>query len=134
VQDAAREGRELPGNMFVPIDLLKPEYENLRTQGASSKPPRPWLGMYVMEARGNIFVTSLTPDGPAENAGLEPGDMILVVGERTITSLADCYRKIWATGSAGVEVVLHVQREEDSLTIHVDSTDRQSFMKQPRRH
>lgn len=134
VQDAASEGKELPGNMFVPIDLLKPEFEHLRTRGASSKAPRPWLGMYAMEAKDSLFITSLTPDGPAEEAGVEPGDMILGVGDRTVTSLSDCYRKIWATGSAGVEIVLHLQRDEDSLTVHIESTDRQSFMKQPRRH
>lgn len=134
VQDAAQDDEPLSGNMFVPIDLFKPIYDDLRTRGASQAPPRPWLGMYAMEAKGRVFVTSLADDGPAEEAGLEPGDMILGVGDRTVSGLADCYRKVWAMGAAGVDVELHVQRDDESLTIVVESTDRYSFMKQPRQH
>ena len=134
VQDAAQDEEPLSGNMFVPIDFLKPIYDDLRTRGASQAHPRPWLGMYAMEAKGRVFVTSLADGGPAEEAGLEPGDMILGVGDRTVSSLADCYRKVWAVGAAGVDVELHVQRDDESLTIVVESTDRYSFMKQPRRH
>lgn len=134
VQDAAEDDEPMPGNMFVPIDFLKPIYDDLKTRGASHAPPRPWLGMYAMEAKGHVFITSLADGGPAEEAGLEPGDLILGVGDRSVSNLADCYRKIWATGAAGVNVDLHIQRDEESLTVIVESTDRYSFMKQPRRH
>lgn len=134
VQDAARDEDALPGNMFVPTDLLKPIYEDMRTRGAAERSPRPWLGVYAMEAKGRVFVTNVADNGPAERAGIEPGDMILGVGNRSVSSLADCYRKIWACGAAGVAVELHVQRDDESLTIVVQSTDRYSFMKQPRRH
>jgi len=134
VQDAARDNESLPGNMFVPIDFLEPIYDDLRTKGASTVGPRPWLGMYAMEAKGHIVVTSVTSGGPAEQAGLEAGDVILGVGDRTVATLGDCYRKVWALGPPGVSVALHVQRDGDSLTLVVQSTDRRSFMKQPRRH
>ena len=32
-------------NMHVPIDLLKPIYDDMLTLGRPNHPPRPWLGM-----------------------------------------------------------------------------------------
>lgn len=134
VQDAAPGGDALPGNMFVPIDFLKPILEDMRTLGQARRSPRPWLGMYTVEAKGRVFITSLTPNGPAEKAGIEPGDVILGIGDRSVATLAECYRRIWEAGESGVNVEVHIERDEDSMTFVVESTDRYSFMKQPRRH
>jgi len=47
VADAAGTGgqRRLPGNMFVPIELLKPVYEELVTTGTTKRGRHPWLGI-----------------------------------------------------------------------------------------
>ena len=36
-------------NMIVPIDLLKPIFEDLITIGRPNRPARPWLGLYATE-------------------------------------------------------------------------------------
>src|ERR1700685_163382 len=40
-------GEEVDANMFVPIDLLKPILESLKSTGRADRPPRPRLGIYA---------------------------------------------------------------------------------------
>ncbi len=69
VGDAAGEDTTLPGNMFVPIDALKPIYGDLLKDGRAATPPRPRLGIYAEEHRGRLFVNRVAPEGPAAAAG-----------------------------------------------------------------
>ncbi len=41
-----------------------------------------------------VLVTALTPGGPADLCGIDPGDMILAVGGRTVTGLDDLLRQL----------------------------------------
>lgn len=134
VQDAKPGRSASPGNMFIPVDLLKTVIDDLLTYGKSSSPPRPWLGIYSMEALGRVLITSVAGDGPAEVAGVEAGDVIIAVNGREITGLADLYRKVWATGAAGVTVELGILRDSDIMTIPVETGDRAARMKLPRSH
>ncbi len=72
------------GNMFVPVDLLDPILDDLLTTGRSRQPPRPWLGIYVAEDEGRLAVNGLAPAGPAERAGVLPGDTIVAVGDERV--------------------------------------------------
>jgi S1-C subfamily serine protease len=118
----------IPSNMFVPIDLLNPILNDLIKTGRSRKPPRPWLGINAEEAHGRVFVTQITPRGPAEGAGLQRGDLILSVKGMEVNGLADFYRKVWALGSAGVEVTLSVLRGTQIRDITIRSGDRYQFL------
>ena len=79
-----QEGREQgpPGdiNMIVPIDLLKPIFDDLLTLGRPNKPSRPWLGLYATEIEDKLIVVGLAKDGPAQRADLRTGDVLLTVG------------------------------------------------------
>ncbi len=114
----------LPCNMFVPTDLLPPVLADLKKAGRSLKAPRPWLGINAEEAHGRVFITKVTSGGPAEKAGLKPGDMILMVSGQEVGSLADLYRKIWGVGNAGVQVPLTVLTGAKLQEIKVPSQDR----------
>ena len=70
VNDAGQDGPPIPGNMFVPINDLKPIMGDLLANGRRSDPPRPWLGVSLEEHRGRVFVTRVTPEGPAAAAGI----------------------------------------------------------------
>ena len=118
----------IPCNVFIPIDLLNPILHDLITNGRSSKAPRPWLGINSEESHGRVFVTRLTTGGPAERAGLQPGDLILTVKGTAVNGLTDFYRKVWALGNAGVDVPLSFLRETRIRDVTIRSSDRYQFL------
>ena len=117
----------IPGNMFVPIDYLKPILSDLIDKGRSSAPPRPWLGVNVEEVHGRVFVTRVTAESPAEKGGLKVGDIILTVNKKEVSGLADFYRKVWALGKPGVEVPLTLLQGIQLQDIKVKSGDRYQY-------
>jgi len=118
----------IPCNIFVPIDLLDAILADLKAAGRSRKPQRPWLGINTEEAHGRIFITRVTSGGPAEKAGLKPGDIVLAVNKEGVYGLADFYRKVWALGKAGVEVRLSVLKGIQVQEISLHSVDRYDFL------
>lgn len=121
----------IPCNISVPIDLLPPILNDLITKGRPQKAPRPWLGINAEEAQGRVFITRLTPGGPAEKGGLRIGDLILTVKGREVQGLNDFYRKVWALGDAGVEVPLTVLRGVQIQEVKIRSSSRYQFLHKP---
>src|ERR1700731_1496130 len=129
-------GRELRRdvNMIVPIDLLPPILDDLLHYGRPNRPPRPWLGLYATEVDDAIVVAGLSERGPAVKTGLRPGDRILAVRDEPVSSLASFWRRVWASGPAGSEVVLQVVRGNDTMRVRIPSADRARLMQAPRLH
>ena len=119
-------------NMVVPIDLLKPILDDLRTLGRPNKPPRPWLGLYATEIEGKVVVAGLANDAPARRADLRVGDILVSVAGKEIGDLAGLYRGIWAQGHAGVEVKLALFRDGRVIELKLKSVDRASMLKKAR--
>jgi S1-C subfamily serine protease len=130
VNDSAGAGSQSPGNMFVPIDLLKPILEDLIAAGRRSGPARPWIGLNAEEMRGRLIVARVSPDGPAARAGLKSGDIVIGVAGEEVKTLADLYRKVWARGAAGVEVPLKVLQGLEIRDVAVRSIDRLEYFRQ----
>ncbi len=129
VPDAGGPGTQSPGNMFVPVDLLKPILEDLIAKGRRNAPARPWLGVNADEVRGRLFVGRVSPDGPAERAGLKSGDIVLAVGSEEVKTLADFYKRIWERGPAGAEVPLKVLQGAQVRDVTVRSIDRIEYFR-----
>ncbi|HKS88013.1 MAG TPA: S1C family serine protease, partial [Stellaceae bacterium] len=121
-------------NMVVPIDLLPPILDDMLAYGRPNRPPRPWLGLYAAEVEDAIVVAGLSERGPASKTGLKPGDRILAVRDEPVSSLAAFWRRVWASGPAGAEVVLQIMRDKETLRVRIPSTDRTRMMKAPRLH
>ena len=134
IQQGAAGEPMVDGNMIVPIDLLKPILDDLRTLGRTRKPPRPWLGMYTTEADGRLIVTGLAVNGPAHDAGVEVGDFVTAVGDTKVADLATLYRTYWAMGDPGIEVPLTVLREGERINVAIRSIDRAELLSSPRLH
>jgi len=129
VGDALGPRARLPGNMFVPIDLLKPILGDLIAQGKSAAKPRPWLGVNTQDLQGKMMVTRVSPESPAEEAGLATGDIIVGVRGEQVQGHADFYRKLWASGEAGAEVMLDVLKGTEIKQLGVKSIDRNQYLR-----
>lgn len=129
VGDAAGNNEHNPGNMFVPIDRLPPILGDLLSDGRPSGPGRPWLGVNADDIHGWLLVSRVTPDGPADKAGIQRGDVIMGVNGEMPTSLTDFYRKVWAQGNAGAVVALDVRHNNTVRRIDIKSINRLDHLK-----
>ncbi|MPZ39702.1 MAG: PDZ domain-containing protein [Rhizobiales bacterium] len=129
VGDVTGQGKNLPGNMYVPIDLLPPIMADLLSSGRASGPARPWLGLHAEEVRGRIFVSRVTDDGPAQHAGIHRNDIIVAVNGAAPSSLADYYRKLWSLGAAGTSVPLDLLQTNRVKRIEVKSMNRLDYLR-----
>jgi S1-C subfamily serine protease len=130
VQEALGPGAPaFPGNMYVPINRLKPIFGELLANGRLTTPPRPWLGLYTVEHMGQLVVTGISDGGPADRAGLQRGDILHALNGEVLDDVADFYRKLWASGPAGTAVTLRMERDNDSFEVTVRTGDRARYHK-----
>ena len=119
----------VPGNLFVPIDAMKPVLGDIIANGKTTARPRPWLGVNTQEVQGNLIVTRVSPESPADDAGLQKGDVIVGIGGKPIQGQADFYTKLWSSGSAGVDVPLDVLKGNQVQQFTLKSRDRESYFR-----
>lgn len=131
VGDALADNRRLPGNMFVPVDLLKPILAELQQTGTSRPSRRPWLGLSSTERAGRVHVVRVNKDGPAEAAGLQPGDVVLAVDGVQVTTLEDFYKRVWSHAQPDDEIELTVMQGPTIRVITIKAVDRMTTMAKP---
>jgi len=130
VTDAIKPQTYSPGNMFVPIDLLKPILGDLIGSGKVGGPARPWLGVNTQEMQGgHLVVTRITQDSPAHKSGLKVGDIIVRLGGQPIAGQVDFYRKLWGVGPAGTQIPLSVLQGAEVRDVTVESIDRAQHLR-----
>lgn len=134
LQSTSQDGDEVPINMSIPINPLAPILEDLKKLGRANRPVRPWLGLYSADIEGEVVVLGLARGGPAEQAGVDAGDLIVSVAGEEILDLADFYRKVWRLGDAGVDVPIAVARAEGISNLTIRSGDRNTLLKKPLFH
>ena len=79
--------------------------------------------------RGRLIVSTVSPDGPADTAGLRKGDIVLGIGTEPVASQAEFYRKLWARGRAGDVIPLKVLQGFSVRDIDVKSIDRSEYFR-----
>ena len=128
VQEALGPGAPaFPGNMYVPINRLKPIFEELVSTGKLASPARPWLGLYTIEHMGRLVVAGISEGGPADRAGLQRNDILQALNDEVLDDVADFYRKLWAIGPAGTPVKLRMERDNDAFEVTVRTGDRAGY-------
>jgi S1-C subfamily serine protease len=100
----------------VPIDTVKQVVPQLKADG---KIERAWLGVSSSDAapRDGAVVQQVT-GAPAQKAGLRPGDVILRLDDRTITTASDLGEAVNAH-KPGDTVKVQVQRNGSRETLNV---------------
>lgn len=113
-----------PGNMFVPVDLLKPILTELRERGSTQASARAWIGVNCIENAGEIRVARISDDSPADVAGLQPGDRIVRIDGIAVDKLEALWKRLWSGASAERAVQLDIERDGQPQTLTVQSVDR----------
>lgn len=134
VQQSGDGEQPVDGNMAVPINLLKPILDDLLSRGSACRKPRPWLGLFGTEIEDHLMVAALSEDGPADQADVNVGDVLVKVAGRSVDTLADFFRQVWSLGPAGVDVPITINRDGETFELTIESIDRNSLLKSPRLH
>ncbi|MDH4293558.1 MAG: S1C family serine protease [Betaproteobacteria bacterium] len=129
VSDALNSGVAFPGNMFVPVNLLKDVLDDLVGNGRRKGAARPWLGMNTEQVDGHVVVSRVLHDSPADLSGLKRGDIILGIGGDSIGGQSEFYERLWASGAAGTDITLHIVRDQVVKHVIVQTVDRLSYLR-----
>jgi serine protease Do len=131
VADAPGLGRLLPGNMFVPVDLLSPVLAEMRATGSTSASRRPWLGVSSQLEDGRVRIVRVERGSPAQLAGVGVGDEVLEVDGAPVDSLESFYKKVWTRPAPTDEVELTLRQGEEVRKIRVQAIDRMQSLRKP---
>jgi Do/DeqQ family serine protease len=111
----------------IPINMAK---EVMRQLMARGKVVRGWLGIVIQDVtdelaasfgvaeREGVLVTDVMKGGPAETAGLKPGDVITKLGDARITEVPELQKRVAAL-APGEMVALTVVRDRAPVSLSV---------------
>ena len=131
VADAPGQNTRQPGNMFVPIDLLKPVLLEMQQMGSSKQSNRAWLGVTSTDQGGRVQVTRVTEGSPADEAGLKPGSVVQAVDGVAVTTLEAFYKRLWAHDAPEQPVKLTIREGDDVKIIDIRPQNRMLSLKKP---
>lgn len=121
-----------PGNLFVPVNLLKTPLPELLRSGKHPGPSTPWLGISSQRLpSGGLAVLRVTPNSPAAQAGIAKGDTLLSLQGQALQDLPDFYRRLRSLGPAGTPLTLSVRRQGQTRDVQLLSIDRATALKRP---
>jgi S1-C subfamily serine protease len=113
-------------SLAIPIDLYAARREAMEQGLPGADAQRAWAGIYPQGAGGSVVLSGVVPGGPAEQAGLAPGDLILSVDGTHVSSLTELYRAVWRR-SAGETLSFHILRDDALRVVEVAAGDRYAF-------
>jgi S1-C subfamily serine protease len=119
----------MPGNLFVPIDLLKPILDELRSHGSSLRSRRAWIGVSCIEQGGALRVVRVSVDSPAELAGLRPGDRIVSIDGTEVMELSALWHQLWTGGQPERDITLDIRRNGEARQLKMHTVDRMTTLK-----
>ncbi|MEY3216911.1 MAG: putative serine protease HtrA [Pseudomonadota bacterium] len=132
VQDVFGDQVPLPGNLYVPVNLIKDPLPELLRQGKSLGPAPSWLGISSQALPGGgLSVLRVSPNSPAAQSGIMVGDTLLALQGQALDNLSDFYRRLRAVGPAGSTLTLSIRREGQVRQIELVTADRNQSLKRP---
>ena len=131
VVDAVGENKRNPGNMFVPIDLLKPILAEMQQLGSSKQSNRAWLGVTSSDQGGRVQVMRVSEGSPADEAGIKPGSVVQAIDGVEVTTLEAFYKKLWARDTPEQSVKLTIREGDQVRIIDITPQNRMLSLKKP---
>ena len=132
VADAVSQGMMSPGNLFVPINLLKPILAELTEFGRRKTNVKPYLGLSSDDSSGRVVITRVNQGSPAVQAGILAQDIITHVNQIPVTTLKDFYEALWGSGESGSIVSLGITRGDQEISLRVQTVDRMDYFVKPK--
>jgi len=127
----SRVGRRLAQNMHVPLQVFHTHWDMLEKgefigDGPFANKPKPgtgFMGVAVKDVDGALEVTQVEPGYPAEDAGIEVGDVLTSLNKQPLKSkddLRDRMKKL----ADGDRVLLEFSRDGKVNSVEVDLAKR----------
>ena len=132
VADAVSQGVMSPGNLFVPINLLKPILAELTEFGRRKTNIKPYLGLSSDDSSGQVVITRVNEGGPSDKVGILAQDIITHVNQTPVTTLKDFYEAVWGSGESGSIVSLEISRAGQDMSVRVQTVDRMDYFVKPK--
>lgn len=112
----SRIGARLSDNMHVPIDVFASGWDELEAdKEIGGRPGRPTLGI-TLKGDNGLEIEEVQPEGPAERAGIEPGDVIVEIEGKLIQTREQLAERLNDL-EIGTEVDVKVMRGADELEL-----------------
>jgi S1-C subfamily serine protease len=113
--------------MIIPVEYFLRYRDDILAYGkVRNRIARAWIGMHPMPSSRGLMVFGVIEDGPADMAGVRPGDLIVSLDDQEVSNRADLYRRLWQH-QAGEDVILMVMREGHRHVLPISSRDRAVF-------
>jgi len=126
------QGVQSPGNLFVPVNILKPILSDLLKNGRRTKQINPYMGINSEESNGRVNITRVSENGPAAKAGIMSKDIILSVNGIKINSIKEFYLTAWSFGGPGTPLKLEVERDQKKISFDIKTVDRMDYFVKPK--
>ena len=123
----SRSGGSMGIGFAIPVSTAKMVLDGIVKEGQVT---RGWIGVepselspelaetFGVKATEGVIITGVLQDGPGALAGLRPGDVIVRVGDKAITSVPTLLATV-ASLKPGVQANFHVQRGDRMLELGV---------------
>jgi Do/DeqQ family serine protease len=128
----SRSGGNMGIGFAIPVSTARQVLEGIVRDGQVT---RGWVGIepseltpelaetFGLKPTNGVVITGVLQNGPAANAGLRPGDLLLAVAGQPVKNVGELLTRIAAL-TPGENVKLEVVRRNQNLTLNVTAVQR----------
>lgn len=111
----------------IPVDPLLDHQEELLQHGRRiTRPTRAWIGCFCYTIRDHVVIAGVLPGGPAERAGLRPGDVLIDIDDERIRDRRQLYHHLWEHRPGG-QLEFRVYRDDGVRSVTVTTGNAEEF-------
>lgn len=124
----SRIGNSLSANVHIPVAVYRTDWDRLAKGEAWGMQPGigPFIGVVGAAGSSDAKIASVTPGGPAEEAGIRPGDVITRFDGAAIDDFESLIRAVAET-EPGDRVALEIRRGDETVRLRVTIGSREDY-------